>query len=72
MTSNPNKDIQMNIKSFNNDAIAGENPHLEFESESADKPSDTYLQILCDYRQFDSTIDDKRDLADRFNKYFLK
>ena len=53
----------MNIKSFNNDAIAGE---------SADKPSDTYLQILCDNRQFDSTIDDKRDLADRFNKYFLK
>ena len=46
--------------------------YLEFESESADKPSDTYLQILCDNRQFDSTIDDKRDLADRFNKYFLK
>ncbi len=68
----PNKDIQMNIKSFNNEAIVGENPHLAFESESADKPSDTYLQILCDNRQFNSTIDEKRDLTDQFCKYFLK
>ena len=68
------KGMLINIKSFNNEAVVepGDNPDFEFECESADEASETYLQILCDDTQFDSSIDDKEDIINQFADYLLK
>ena len=67
------KDLHINIKYFTPYAImkSGDNPDFEFECKSADKPSEIYLQILCDDRQFENSIDFKEDLVNQFAAYLL-
>ena len=67
------KDMHININFFDNEAIMepGVNLDFEFECESADKASETYLKILCDDRQFDNSIDFKEDLVNQFAAYLL-
>jgi len=67
------KDLHINIKCFDTEAIIEpvDNLDFEFECESADKPSEIYLQILCDDRQFENSIDFKEDLVNQFAAYLL-
>ena len=50
---------------------SGDNLDFEVECKSADKRTETSLQILCDDRQFEDSIDFKEDLVNQFAAYLL-